>query len=117
MKCKNCGGECVKGLHVFRDGFPHVVERCRDCGRNPHREPFLAKEDSWENLPILINDLSDSEPCVVEGCQNKGTQLHHFAPRHLFETADDWPTGYLCTPHHFEWHKKTKTGYFAKRTK
>lgn len=34
-------------------------------------------------------------------------EFHHYAPRHLFDDADTWATGYLCVKCHQEWHKRT----------
>ena len=108
MICRWCSGHIIKGIIVFADGSEHVAERCQRCGRNPNPgEPYLKKFDGWESLPVIENNLSTSQPCAVRGCRNKGTQLHHFFPRHLFSYYDDAPTAYLCYFHHMqEWHRK-----------
>jgi len=33
------------------------------------------------------------------------TECHHWAPRHLFVDADDWPMSDLCGPCHKRWHE------------
>jgi hypothetical protein len=108
MNCKHCGGEIVKGLVIFRDGREHVAERCAKCKQNlDPRRPWITKSDGWEELPVIENMLPDAQPCAVKGCTNKGTQLHHFFPKFLFEYADDAPSAYLCFYHHMQqWHKK-----------
>jgi hypothetical protein len=108
MSCQHCSGEIIKGLIIFRDGSEHVAERCTKCGGNPNKgRAFLPKSEGWIELPVIQNMLPDSEPCAVKGCTNKGTQLHHFFPKYLFEYADDAPAAYLCFFHHMQqWHKK-----------
>jgi hypothetical protein len=94
-----------------------VVERCPNCGGNPNTgKPFLRLKDyDWESLPIFEDFSKNAEPCSYEDCENKGVEFHHFAPRHLFEDADKWPTAYLCREHHRIWHEKTLTGSFVTR--
>lgn len=101
---------------INSNGAHVAVERCRLCGRNPNKgKPFLSKKDipNFDELPLLVDYSKQSEPCVVCGSKD-GSEYHHFAPRHLFDNADEWPTGWLCMKHHNEWHKKTRTGSFYK---
>lgn len=119
MSCPYCGGNLIKGLVIFSDGREHVAERCTQCGRNPNKgQPWLPKTEDWENLPIIENKLPDSHPCAIKGCTNKGTQLHHFFPKFLFDYADDAPTAYLCFYHHMqEWHKKLTPAMSKRKNK
>lgn len=117
MVCKRCKTECVIYKQVNRNGAKVVVERCPVCGRNPNTgKPFLTVKDyDWESLPLLQDLTPDAPVCEYLGCQNKGTEYHHFAPRHLFDDADSWTTGYLCKEHHRIWHEKTMTGAYMTR--
>jgi len=113
MRCKNCNINCILYKQINASGAVVVVERCPDCGRNPNKgHPFLPKAEGWESLPLFEDYSIGAEPCAVRGCTNIGTEYHHFSPRHIFEDADDWPTGYLCKEHHKEWHKRTRTGSY-----
>lgn len=120
MVCNRCKTECVIYRQVNTNGARVVVERCPKCKRNPNTgQAFLpVKNYDWESLP-LFEDLSvNAEPCGYHGCKNIGTEYHHFAPRHLFEDADNWQTGYLCKFHHARWHEITETGsYISRRQK
>lgn len=120
MLCKRCNIPCRIYGQINTSGTHVVVERCPQCGGNPNTgRPFLPIKDyDWDSLP-LFDDLSKTaEPCAVRGCHNIGTEYHHFAPRHLFDNADDWPTAWLCKIHHREWHEKTMTGsYITRRQK
>ena len=53
------------------------------------------------------------ECCVCGG--DVRVQLHHFAPRALFEDADDWPQAYLCIECHMRWHVTLKTPHGNRR--
>ena len=96
-----------------------VVERCPVCRRNPTpQRAFLPKANyDLEKLPIFENLAKDAPKCDVKGCINIGVEYHHYAPRHLFDNADDWLTGWLCKQHHAEWHKKTRTGSYYRKEK
>lgn len=55
-----------------------------------------------ERIPIIEDYTNNNPPC--ERCKATGTELHHWAPRHLFEDADLWPQSYLCSDCHKRWH-------------
>lgn len=118
MICPHCKTEeTVIYRQVNSSGSKVVVERCPNCHRNPNKgKPFLPLQNyNWDELPLFENYSDQSMPCCVAGCANIGTEYHHFAPRHLFDNPDGWPTGYLCKEHHNEWHEKTRTGSYYKR--
>lgn len=55
------------------------------------------------DLPIIEN-YSEREQCAV--CGSFETELHHWAPHHLFgDQAEDYPKSYLCQHHHLLWHQ------------
>lgn len=117
MKCPRCGTESVIYRSITRSGSHVVVERCPKCRTNPQKgNAFLPlKNYDWESLPLFEDNSLDVPPCEVRGCQNKGAEYHHWAPQHLFDDANDWPTGWLCREHHKEWHEKTNTGSYITR--
>lgn len=117
MRCEFCGCEVGKFRQIHSNGAKVVIQRCLKCKRTPRHNQFLPRDSvpNWESLPLAEDYSRNSEPCCVEGCTEVGTELHHFAPRHLFKNADEWPTGYLCKTHHREWHEKTRTGSFTTR--
>lgn len=117
MRCEYCSGEVVRYKMIITSGKTVVTERCDICGRYPRGKPFVSKKEvaDVDSLPLWHDNLADAPACDYFGCMEKGTEYHHYAPRHLFQDADMWATGYLCLKHHREWHEKTKTGSFAKR--
>lgn len=48
----------------------------------------------------------ECERCGADG--SAGLELHHWAPRHLFRDAWNWPMSYLCVVCHREWHQRIK---------
>ena len=120
MLCKRCDIDGEIFRQINSNGARVVVERCPICGRNPNAgKPFLPVKDyDWDTLPLLKDFTPDAPACEYIGCQNKGVEYHHYAPRHLFDDADSWGTGYLCMYHHRLWHERTETGaYITRRQK
>ena len=117
--CKHCGGAVIRGRVIAANGAVQVKDICQSCGKNaggngvsvPHR--LIPDLDS---LPIFEDYSLHAEPCAVRGCPEKTTELHHWAPRYLFDDCEDWPTSYLCTKHHAEWHAVV-TPEMAKKVK
>jgi len=114
-QCPRCFAEWPWKIRRFanRAGhltFPYV---CNECGYKSSVLERKATVMQWiqyygltvEDVPILP---SSSDVPVCEVCGKEGAELHHYAPQHLFDNADDWPTGYLCLEHHREWHQKIK---------
>jgi hypothetical protein len=118
MRCSYCSTPGKLYRQTNGNGAFVVVERCPKCKGNTRPGfPFLSKKDhlDWETLPLFDDLTKHSEPCAVKGCGRKDTESHHFAPKHLFEDFNDWPTAWLCQEHHRQWHKLTKTGMYAPR--
>ncbi len=117
MNCPRCSVKCVIYGQINSSGSKVVVERCPKCRCNPdQKRAFLPKADyEWDSLPLFEDYSKAAAPCAVRGCKNVGTEYHHFAPQHLFDDANDWPTAYLCHDHHAKWHELTRTGSYYKR--
>ncbi len=100
------------GKTIMSSGKYHVWYRCRICEKNVTLPgPYISKKSlvlanlNFDNLPTFIDYRLNNPPCAV--CGAVGTELHHFAPKELFpDTFNEWPTAYLCDPHHREWHNK-----------
>ena len=114
MLCDRCQCEGELYRQINSSGAKVIVERCPICRRAPNiKQAFISKKGlDWDALPLFEDYSLHAEPCAVRGCLNKGTEYHHFSPRHLFDDADDWPTAYLCKVHHTMWHKITRTGSY-----
>jgi len=110
--CERCNVEVLARLvrTIAQNGANQVYWWCisgnHKLARTAHFIPHdILRQYNIEpnRLPIMEN-YSHNEPCIV--CGNPMTELHHFAPRYLFEDADKWPTAYLCKPHHKQWHDR-----------
>lgn len=101
-----CPGPCRQQrwgvwLLVIRSNGVRIANlRCTACGWKM-ADKGAAKFDV--DLP-LEQDNHDPAPCERCG-STTGTELHHWAPRHLFDDADAWPMSYLCPACHREWHQ------------
>ena len=87
-----------------RDGRSVVVEVCRACSCKIKTVPKREWPGDWESLTTYRDNRCDL--CLGNGCamcaipchkcgSYAGTELHHWAPRHLFDDADDWPQSFL----------------------
>jgi hypothetical protein len=113
-RCKRCGTSCLLARDLAANGKPQYFWWCAHCARvaDPSR-PFVAKEyivrvlrDDPDTLPIITRYPELKNPkCEYHGCERTDTEYHHWAPRHLFTDAEDWPGSYLCGEHHPHWHR------------
>lgn len=108
IACGHCGKTAFYYRQYSANGAVTIVAHCNHCQRNATPgTAFHKKSDhpDFETYEILSDYREQSEPCAVSGCQNRDTEYHHFAPRHLFgEHADSYPGAYLCKEHHKNWH-------------
>lgn len=115
--CRNCGCTTDQALfaNVAANGHRQVGWRCLTCERwQPDKSGNLwipydllrAHRVEVEALPVAAE--TKPEPCCVTGCTRMDTELHHFAPRHLYgkEECERHPTAYYCKFHHEEWHRR-----------
>lgn len=75
-----------------------------------HVSQKIIPQVVFDALPIREDFTTKNPPCIV--CGELGTELHHWAPRHIFDDADLWPKNYLCRSHHGEWHRKISNHYY-----
>ena len=110
--CERCNGEQLARLVriISASGVSMVSWNCiagshaidRPMKYISHETIRATTSIDIDRLPVMEN-YSGREICAV--CGNPYTELHHFAPRHLFgNDADNWPMAYLCKKHHDLWH-------------
>jgi hypothetical protein len=98
--CPECGSKEWKiGKLIDSGGSVRYPWFCGLCGARS--QLYVKKKEVLDSLVPLIADLRQHS-CEV--CGNFGAQLHHWAPRSIFEDAEVWPKGYLCQPCHSRWH-------------
>ena len=110
-RCRHAGilmrGRTVRGTWQF-------FYWCDDCGNYKLDPPYLTKDliDNPDELPVAWDNDTPDIPWWSYGrgecahCKQETlVERHHWAPRHLFEDADDWPTANLCQPCHSLWHR------------
>lgn len=110
MDCAHEKTRIVK--QIATNGAEQVFIQCLECGENVTSEkigksnhPFLIKPSNAADLPIVADFREQSQPCAV--CGAMGTEVHHWAPRYIFnDDADKWPTAQLCPRCHALWHNR-----------
>jgi hypothetical protein len=100
--CRHCCTVPRWGVWCLRtnnNGHLIATLRCVVCGGE------LATTGATESaaLPVWA-DANHKIPCEHCGEKN-GVEFHHWAPRHLFDDADAWPTAWLCVKCHQLWHR------------
>lgn len=81
-----------------------------------HLNQDLIPVDILDNIPTTQDYRINNPPCVV--CGALGTEEHHWAPKELFpETYHKWPTAYLCSNCHKEWHNRITNPFRTLRNK
>ena len=85
-------------------------------GGQIQRRYYCETHDEISGNPISSRSLPPHTPGVdmpvhddnagpyCERCAAPHAELHHWAPRHAFDDADNWPTGWLCRACHRRWH-------------
>lgn len=109
MSCEHPDDYRGYALVIAADGAKHVKEACFSCWRPVNAAFSLSAQEvarrgiRRSTLEVIDDRRGNNPPCEV--CGDPATQLHHWAPTHLFGSeAGDWPTGYLCQLHHRRWH-------------
>lgn len=88
---------------IARNGSVQLRGRCARCDAV---HPRALSQDDWHpsEFPLIEDRTISSVPC--ERCGERGgTEEHHWAPEHLFDDFDEWPTSFLCRPCHTYWHR------------
>lgn len=78
------------------------MHRMNICEKKINFKHLLFKHEMTIDDMKLLNEGYELDQCDV--CGTLGAELHHYAPRHLFDDAEDWPKGHLCKYHHKLWH-------------
>lgn len=80
----------------------HVASlRCIVCTR---QMKAIGAAKIAPDLPMWADGTTHMPPCERCG-STAGVENHHWAPRHLFNDADEWPMSWLCRKCHQTWHK------------
>lgn len=118
--CPTCQVEGVFMKGVKTNGTYNVQYRCEQCRYNIglmlYNHCYLPNSlFDLQCLPEYQREDREVNVCCYNGCDRTDTEMHHFAPYHLFPDADKWPVMPLCREHHALWHKITGTGSYKRR--
>jgi hypothetical protein len=104
---------------IASNGVRHYHLRCVRCrgvhgdGAVPHGDTLLQLID-LASVPVYSDAGEWAATC--ERCGAHYAELHHWAPWHLFEDANEWPTAWLCRDCHTLWHSIVTPEMHRKRT-
>lgn len=114
--CSNCAIRTLKATctHPWRpeliilrasNGYERPMLRCRRCYATLSYPKRTAVD-----LSAADGRIVNEAPGACARCgRADGAERHHWAPVHLFNDADDWPTSLLCPGCHRLWHVITGT--------
>lgn len=79
---------------------------CVGCGRLCSNAIPASKLPDWvlSNAPVYRDHMDQTTLCARCG-SNDGVEMHHWAPRSVFDDADEWPVALLCPRCHSRWHE------------
>ncbi len=89
---------------VAANGADQIFNRCKTCYQRTTEFLPHNQYDDIETIPIIVDYRTD-QPCARCGQQRHGVELHHWAPKAIFDKPEEWPTDYLCVACHNEWHQ------------
>ncbi len=111
--CCNCkiGRKARLVRDIATNGAINIYWLCTNCLKPFYPGKQFIKHEKVIDFGIDIDELlviedysANGEPCAV--CGKRQTEIHHFAPKHLFgDDADKWPVAPLCKYHHTMWHE------------
>ena len=119
---QNCETKTLRAL-ITRRGHKQFAIWC-NCGNKPKRGTWIphrivtqhahSKGLTIDDIPTQVDNTCNHcngtgcNTCETEPCERCGSfqhlEIHHWAPWHLFNDADKWPTSTLCRTCHKTWH-------------
>lgn len=109
MYCKHSGKFSLVKTRIA-DGSWQARMCCGQC-HNIYGSPVSQREIEMDALDEFALGYKNP-PCAR--CGHPDTQLHHYFPQSLARKAgtnpDDWPTEYLCSTCHNQWHQFVTPG-------
>lgn len=103
-----CHPGLIRGYMLKGNGQACPQALCPSCG---HRGD-ISRHDLAPVLDVVLRDNTErnwNSDKTCEHCGSRGCELHHFAPRAIFNDADSWPTAWLCTECHRLWHRAMRS--------
>lgn len=102
-RCSRTNDVAGLGRVNCSNGLVQYKAYCMECGGKGGN--FLHSEIEGldlDRIPVLRQHMVDA----CERCgSDTGTEVHHWAPAHLFDDYFDWPTSKLCKSCHALWHR------------
>ena len=104
--CTWCGATDISRVkRVISNGDYQIFDRCNSCGRNANGTKLIPHNGHKPEELETVEDYSKQAPPCERCGSNHGVEYHHWAPRHVFVDAENWPHAWLCRPCHIKWHQ------------
>lgn len=110
--CQRCKTETIQELSCAikadqSKSFGWFCLTCKWWTEQKNGAGFWISKEAIEGFGVSLDsirvvEIHDQPRCAK--CGKRGSQEHHWAPKHLFKDADDWPKDYLCEECHTKWH-------------
>lgn len=112
-RCSKSTNVAALGKVICSNGSIQYKAYCMECGGKGTNIPYSQVEglDSSRIKVITEHEIIPCERCGSE----EGSEVHHWAPAHLFDDWLDWPTSHLCRKCHREWHSVVTPNMSARR--
>jgi hypothetical protein len=109
MPCRRCCDpeyEIVKTIQA--NGIDNWRLRCVGCGTvsGGHIEHVKIHRFVNVNTAPTVRDGVDPRLTCARCGDNRGVELHHWAPCAVFDDCCNWPMNYLCRRCHLLWHTR-----------
>lgn len=103
-RCSGLSEIAALGKIKCSNGSTQYKAYCLECGGKGTNFPYSDIQGLDDaRIPLLTDhDVTPCERCGSE----EGSEVHHWAPAHLFDDSHDWPKSHLCRKCHLEWHAK-----------
>lgn len=108
-RCKTATSQeiCCRLNADESQAFGWWCDKCHWWNQRANGSGFWIQKDELERSGVEISTIRVVEILTQPRCAKcgkRGAQQHHWAPKHLFKDAEDWPKDYLCTDCHRLWH-------------
>lgn len=103
---------------VSQSGVSMPFWFCLTCQRAATKPPkWLSRKvtSAYQVDPDVLPVYGNVTVLYCTRCGGAGAEYHHWAPKEVFDDADNWPGAYLCVKCHHKWHEAMIGYRFGRR--
>jgi hypothetical protein len=114
LPCACASRQVSVAAAVYANGVKQYRLRCDNCGQWLGGAIARWKIDGATARGAPIVQVNTPVASCAR-CGAPSVELHHWAPRSLFDDFDLWPTAWLCRACHERWHDLMQAAVFRRR--